>query len=110
MTKLFKFEVGQFVALVMNPMGEDGKSVYHIIERALQECPAGAQVWYTCRGHHLKYRERSVTLQLIKFNEIELEECKPPEENPDTIKTELLKLLSQIEAREQRKGPERKEP
>ena len=112
MTKLFKFEVGQFVALVSdNPMGQDGKATYHIIERSLQECPAGAQVWYTCRGHHSKYRERSVTLQLIKFNEIELEECQQPEEGTTaTLKQQVVKLLDEVEAQERKKGPEKKDP
>ncbi len=94
----FKFDVGQFVMLKVdeNPLGEDRHSAYHIIERHLQECPAGNQVWYTCRGHHRKYKERVVTLQLVKFNEIELEECKPVEQKDLNLKQKVVELLDQI--------------
>lgn len=101
----FKFEVGQYVQLAheSNPFGKDKSGVYHIVERNLQECPAGMQVWYSCRGHYRKWRDpRSVSIQLIKFNEIELTEVKldDPKETADDIKSQLVKLLARIEDKE----------
>lgn len=97
-----KFEVGQFVQLISdNPLGVTAKSTYHIIERAIQECPAGSQVWYTCRGHHLKYRERTVNLQCIKFNEIELQEMENPAPDKDAdLKSQVVALLKKVEEME----------
>lgn len=97
LSSLPKFEVKQFVQLTSdNPLGTDVKSTYHIIEVHHQECPAGVQIWYTCRGHHAKYRERSVTIQLIKFNEVELEEIQPVETKDVDLKQQVVELLRKI--------------
>lgn len=97
LSNLPQFEVGQFVQLISdNPLGTDVKSTYHIIEVHRQECPAGMQIWYTCRGHHSKYRERSVTIQLIKFNEIEVEEIQPVETKNVDLKQQVVELLKKI--------------
>lgn len=94
---MFKYEVQQFLKLRSdNPLGDDGNCAYQVIERHFQECPAGVQIWYTCRGHHKKFRERSVTIQLVKFNEIELEAFKPVEEKDLDLKQKVVELLDQI--------------
>ena len=102
---MFKFEIGQYVQLAHehNPFGEDKSGVYHIVERNLQECPAGEQIWYSCRGHYRKWRDpRSISIQLIKLNETELAEVTldDAKDAADDVKSQLVKLLARIEDRE----------
>lgn len=95
----FEFELGEFVRCVSdNPLGPDNKATYQVIERTTQECPAGIQTWYTCRGHHKRYEGRVLSTQLIKFNAIELEAIPEKEQQSEVeeMKEQLQDLIRKI--------------
>jgi len=97
----FKFKVGELLktnyAKSFNEIRNGKKRIATMflvmpIERIFQECPAGVQVWYHCRPMTISPQTGLFHphLELIKFNEIELDEA--TQEDIDAVLSEYDRL------------------
>lgn len=75
---------------------------WHVIEVNAQTCSAGTQFWYTCRPHIPEQNRYDRTLrdwtgnELRKFNQIELDEYRPPEPETAEASGELIQKIIEL--------------
>ena len=107
-----KWSIGEFVTTVaaFEVLGSKGvrrpstEVAWHIIEITIQLCPAGTQIWYTCRPHLPEFSRGNsrdwAGNELRKFNEIELMDVPEPviDETEDLTKqvSDLAKIIKQF--------------
>lgn len=105
-----RWSIGEFVTTVSSyeVAGAKGSRpsttvAWHIIEINIQLCPAGTQIWYTCRPHIPEFNQLRSSPRdwagndLRKFNEIELTGIPEPaiDETEDLAKqvADLAKII-----------------